>query len=365
MKVALVHDYLVDAGGAERALLELHRVFPDAPIYTSIYSPPTTMPEFVGCDLRTSFLQILRPTRRDYKRLLPLYPIAFASLDLSSYDVIVSSSSGFSKCIRPRVSAAHVCYCYTPPRFLYRWHGYREQERLGSPTSRLVAGIRPYLQWWDQTGARRVDRFVAISETVRDRIAQSYSRPAAVVYPPIELDGVRVSLHRDDFYLIASRLLPYKRIDTAVEAFTNLGRPLVVVGDGPDRARLEAMSGPTVSFRGRVSESALQDLYQRCRATVVPGEEDLGLTPLEANAAGAPVIALGLGGARETVISNVTGVLYPEPTVSALTQAVSKFETIRFDVGSVRRHAERFSRNRFRQGILAAVEEARALRGSG
>ena len=161
MKVALVHDYLVDAGGAERVLLELHRVFPNAPIFTSIYSPSTTMPEFSDCDLRTSFLQKLRLTRSNYKRLLPLYPFAFGELDLNAYDLIVSSSSAFSKCIRPRASAVHVCYCHTPPRFLYRWREYRQQEQLGSFTSCAMAATRSYLIWWDQKGASRVDKFVA------------------------------------------------------------------------------------------------------------------------------------------------------------------------------------------------------------
>ena len=364
MKVALVHDYLVDAGGAERVLLELHRVFPNAPIFTSIYSPPTTMPEFSDCDLRTSFLQKLRLTRSNYKRLLPLYPFAFREFDLNAYDLIVSSSSAFSKCIRPRASAVHVCYCHTPPRFLYRWREYRQQEQLGSFTSCVVAATRSYLIWWDQKGASRVDKFVANSETVRDRISRSYSRNADVVYPPIELDGITVSQNREDFYLIASRLLRYKRNDTAVDAFTRLRRPLVIVGDGPDRARLEAMAGPSISFRGRVADGALREMYQRCRATVVPGEEDLGLTPLEANAAGTPAIALGRGGARETVVPNKTGVLYVEPTATSLMHAVAQFELLQFDAGAVRGHAERFSRESFRRGILAAIDEAHASRAS-
>jgi glycosyltransferase involved in cell wall biosynthesis len=363
MKVAIVHDYLVDAGGAERALLELHRVFPDAPIYTSVYSPATTLAEFADCDLRTSFLQTLRPRRDTYKRLLPVYPMAFASLDIDDYDVIVSSCSAFSKCVRPRAGAAHVCYCYTPPRFLYRWATYRDQELFGRLQGGIVRALHPYLRWWDQRAAARVDRFVAISQTVRERIFESYARIADVVYPPIELDEFKAAAKREDFYLIASRLLPYKRIDTAVEAFTRLGRRLVVVGDGPDLMRLRTAAGPSVSFLGRVSQSTLSDLYRRCRGTVLPGEEDLGLTPLEANAAGSPVIALGRGGARETVIPRVTGVHYAEPASGALAQAVEDFEQINFDIPAMRRHAQRFSRQEFQKGILASIEAALASDG--
>jgi glycosyltransferase involved in cell wall biosynthesis len=357
MRVALVHDYLVEAGGAERTLLELHHLFPDAPIFTSVYDPRTTFPEFAECDVRAAPLLRLAASQRRYKYALPLYPFVFRNLPLSDFDVVISSASAFAKAVRPGPRAKHICYCYTPTRFVWDWDEYRKREGLDGAEAAAVKALRPYLRRVELDAVRRVDRFVAISKTVRDRISSAYGRAADVVYAPVALDRFELSDERGDYFLVVSRLNRYKRIDQAIEAFNRLGLPLLVAGTGDDEGRLRRLAGETVQLLGKVSEAELRELYRGARAVVVPGEEDLGLAPLEANACGRPVVALGRGGATETVVPDVTGVLYENPSVDGLMAAVERLSRLRTEPAALREHARRFSVPEFRKGILRVVEE--------
>ncbi len=357
MRVALTHDYLVDRGGAERVLLELHRLFPNAPIFTSVFDPSGTLDEFRSCDVRTSFLQALRPTRATYKRLLPLYPAAFQSFDLKGYDVVISSASAFAKAVRLPASSHHICYCYTPTRFAWDWDGYRKRQGIGVVTASAVQLLLPYLRRADAAAAQRVDRFVAISAEVARRIRTCYSKDAHVVYAPVDLRKFNQIAEPSDYFLVASRLQAYKRVDTVVETFNRLGLPLRIAGDGPDLPRLRALAGPTITFLGHVSDEVLVDLYARCRAVVLPGEEDLGLTPLEANACGRPTVAFAGGGALETVLPGVTGVLFTEHTVDSLANAVRTVQSLNVQAYRLRKHAEHFSTARFRDAITRLVAD--------
>lgn len=355
-RVAIVHDYLVDSGGAERVVEALHELYPDAPIFTSVYDPGTTFKSFASMDVRTSFLQRLPVRKSNYKWLLPFYPLAFESFDLSEFDVVISSASAFAKGIVTPAETLHVCYCYTPPRFAWRFHEYLAREGLGRVRRAVVGLVVHYLRIWDFAAAQRVDHFVAVSQTTARRIHKNYHRQSMVIPPPVEVDRFSVCDEIDDYYLIVSRLAPYKRIDLAVEAFNSLGRPLRIVGAGVDARRLQRMAAPNVEFLGHLPEAELGRLYARCRAVVFPGVEDFGIVPLEANAAGRPVIAYAAGGALETVVQGVTGTFFREPTADALAQAVTETDTSQFDPRVLRNHAQSYSKACFKERFAAFVQ---------
>jgi glycosyltransferase involved in cell wall biosynthesis len=356
MKVALVHDYLVEAGGAERTLLELHYLFPEAPIFTAVYDPRTTFPEFAKCDVRPSALLKPFSTQRRYKYALPLYPFVFERISLADYDVVLSSASAFAKAVQTASHTKHICYCYTPTRYLWYWDEYRRRESLRGPRLVLIQALRPRLRKVDARAARRVDQFLANSHNVRKRIRASYGREADVVYTPVSLERFPLSTTSGQHFLVVSRLNRYKRVDQAICAFNRLRLPLIIAGTGDDEARLRRLAGPTVQLVGKVSEAELRELYGAARAVVVPGEEDLGLAPLEASATGKPVVALGRGGATETVVNGKTGVLYDTPTVEELIAAVERLSELHFEPAELREHASRFSVDEFRSGIVRAVE---------
>lgn len=358
MKFAIVHDYLNQYGGAERVLEEMHALWPDAPIFTSIYAPESMPPAYRQWDIRTSFMQALPGIARHHQPYLPLYPLAFETLDLSGYDVVVSNSSAFCKAVVTPPSTLHVCYCLTPMRWAWAYHEYVRRERLGSVARLLLPAYISYLRTWDAASANRVDHFIGISHAVASRIRKYYRRDAAVIYPPVNTAAFHVAPRADDFYLVVSRLIPYKRIDLAIQACTRMGRRLLVVGGGRDRASLERLAGRGVEFLGRVSEAELADLYARCRALIFPGEEDFGIVPLEAQAAGRPVVAFAGGGALETVCDGETGVHFREPTVQALMDAMKRLEASAFDPVRIRSHAQRFDSQVFRDGISSFIERA-------
>jgi glycosyltransferase involved in cell wall biosynthesis len=356
-KVALVHDYLVERGGAEKALAALHEVFPEAPIYTAVYNAQTTLDVFRRADVRTSFLQRLTTCRERYRALLPLYPLAFRAFDLRAYDLVISSASGFAKGVRPRPSARHICYCYTPPRFVWEYQRANEKEQLPLPARLSLRAMRPYLAWLDRNDATRVDRFLAISQCVSARIQAAYGRRAMVVPPPIECDQFAPAPVVDEFFLVVSRLVPYKRIDLVIEAFNRNRLPLLIVGDGRARRRLESLArSDRIRFLGHRPQSEVRDLLATCRALIVAAEEDFGMTPLEANASGRPVIAYEAGGARETVVPGVTGVLFPDQTAKALLAALDEFAGITFDIEALVQHAHTFDKARFQRTIRELVE---------
>lgn len=367
MRVALAHDYLNQYGGAERVLEELHELYPSAPVYTSMYWPEKMSRAIRGMDVRTSFMQKLPLVTRRHQPFLPLYPLAFESFDFTPYDLVISNSSAFCKGIVTTPRTLHISYCLTPMRWVWGYHGYVERERLGRAARVVLPAAITQLRSWDIATAQNVDRFVAISRAVAARIAKYYRRAATVIYPPVQCAAFEPRPGQvDDYYLIVSRLIPYKRIDLAIDAFNQLGLRLKIVGSGGrDEPALRARAGRTVEFLGRVSDEELRTLYARCQAFIFPGEEDFGIAPLEANASGRPVVAFAGGGALDTVQDGTTGVLFEEQTPAALAAAVQRQRTISWDPLALRRHAERFDASVFRTQLGAFVEESLAARERG
>lgn len=359
MKLALVHEWLTNLAGSERVLLAMHDLWPDAPVYTSLYAPEALPPEY-GPDrleVRTSRLQHLPGATRRWRWLLPLMPAAFESFDLSGYDVVVSSSHQCAKGIVTGAETRHLCYCYTPIRYVWEMpHAYLADM---PPLQRAVFGpVTRRLRLWDYCAAQRVDRFIAISETVRRRIAKHYRRESVVIHPPVDTARFAPAAQREEFYLVVSRFVGYKRVEQAAAACAELRRPLKIVGVGPDEGKVRAAAGPEAEFLGQVDDATLAELYGRARGLLFPGVEDFGLTPVEAQAAGCPVIAHGRGGATETVLDGETGVLYDEPTAAGLRAAIERFETLDLPGDRCRANAVRFDLAVFREKMLAVVEEA-------
>src|SRR3954454_7236901 len=354
-RVALVHDFLLDLRGAERVFLEMCEIWPEAPVYTAVYDEEGTEGRFSHRDVRTSFLQRLRPNARTFRGLLPFYPAAIESLDMSSFDVVVSSSSAWAHAVISD-QAAHVCYCHNP--FRYAWNDRdRTLAERRDPISR--AGLRMLFQrWrqWDWIAAQRVDTYLANSRTTQARIRAYFGRESRVVYPPV--DVARFSPGDvGEHYMVLSELMPHKRIDIAVEAFNRLRLPLVVAGDGPDARRLRRMAGPTVQFAGRVSDAEVARLLESCRALVVTAVEEFGIAAVEAQAAGRPVISVGAGGALETVREGVTGCFW-NGGPDELAAAVAGFDDAAVDPAACVESALRFDVAAFRTALPREVERA-------
>jgi len=366
-RVALVHDYLNQYGGAERVLEELHALFPSAPVYTSMYWPEKMSATIRSLDVRTSFLQRLPLVTRNHQPFLLLYPLAFESFDLSEYDIVISNSSAFCKGVVTPPGTLHLCYCLTPMRWVWNYHAYVERERLGTAARMVLPAAISHLRAWDVATSQNVDRFLAISTTVAARVRKYYRREARVIYPPVNCDAFTAQPARvDDYYLVVSRLIPYKRIDLAVDAFTRLGiRLKIVASGGRDHGALKARAGRNVEFVGRVSDDELKELYAHCRGFVFPGEEDFGIAPLEANASGRPVIAYAGGGALDTVVDGHTGVLFPEQRVEYLMDAVRRAEDTDWQADELRAHARRFDRQVFRHQFQQFVSESQTAHATG
>lgn len=351
MRIAIVHDYLNQYGGAEKVVEAIHEVYPEAPIFTSIYDREKVPRLFSEMDIRTSFMQRLPLNSRLYRAYMPFYPFAFERLNLKGYDLVLSSSSAWAKGVLTEPEAVHICYCHSPMRFAWSYDEYVWPER-GIPLRRsLLPLILSYVRLWDEVTANRVDHFVANSQAVARRIAKYYKREATVINPPVDTDAFQPEPGYDDYYLVLSRLMPYKRIDIVVEAFNRLRLPLRVVGTGRDQERLKSMAAGNIQFLGFVERPQLRRLLGRCRALVFPGEEDFGITAVEAQAAGRPVIAYGAGGALESIREGETGLFFGAQTPEAVVNAVESFDPARFDSQAIRRHAEGFSRAAFQQKI--------------
>jgi len=359
MKLALVHDWLNQIGGAEDVLEHLVHFYPGAPVYTSMYAPHLMPEEYRTWDIRPTWMDRLPGIHDHHQRYLPLYPLAWQSHTLSGYEVVLSNKSGFCHGVPVPRETLHLCYCLTPTRYIWDLEPYLEREQFGSAT-RLAAWIVARLyRRWDYAAAQRVHRFVAISTEIRERIRRTYQRDSTIIYPPAEVaERFAPSDRVDDYFLIVSRLIPYKRIDLAVQACTRLGLPLVIGGKGRDRERLEAMAGPTVKFLGYVPDADLPDLFARCRAFIFPGLEDFGITPVQAQAAGRPVIAFKGGGALDTVIPGQTGTFFEELTVESLIRALQAFDAPAYDPAAIRQHAMQFDSAVFKQAIMTFVERA-------
>jgi glycosyltransferase involved in cell wall biosynthesis len=359
-RVAITTDWLVSFGGAERVLTELLRLYPDAPIHTSVHDPAALPPECRGWNVVPSFLQRLPLSRRYHRALLPLMPAAFESFDLSGYDVVLTTASAFAKGVVTQPGVPNVCFCHTPPRYL--WDQFHEQTRHLRGRA-LLSAVATGLRLWDRVAADRVDHFVANSALTAARIEKYYRRASVVVHPPVDTSQFRPSGRApEDFFLVVARLVRYKRIDLAVEAATRRGWPLVVVGEGPELPRLRAIAGPTVRFLGRRADAEVAELYASCRAFLFPGLEDFGIAPVEAQAAGRPVVAFGRGGATETVVDGETGVLFDEQSVDALIEAVERLAAIGIDPAACRTNAMQFDAAVFRERIAEIVADAAAGR---
>lgn len=355
-KVALVHDYLVDNGGAERVVEVFQELFPDAPLYTSVYDPPTTLASFATKDVRTSFLQKLNPGKKRYKWLLPLFPYAFESFDLNGFDMVLSSTTAFAKGVITGPKTCHFCYINTPSRFAWRYQDYIAQENFQGPKKWTLDAIMPFLRNWDYTAAQRVDYFIAGSHNCRQRVEKFYRREATVIHSPIDASRFEPAAAHSDYFLIVSRLAPYKRIDLAVSAAAKLGKPLKVVGTGVDLERLKRLAGPQTEFLGRVDDAELHHLYRDCLAFILPGEEDFGLTPLEAAASGRPTIAYRAGGARETIVEGETGLFFDEQSADSLAAAMASFDTDQFKTARLRQWAEGFDKEIFKAKLTNFME---------
>ena len=360
MRVAIIHDYLNQYGGAERVLEALHTLYPTAPVYTSIYDPAAMPDAYRTWDIRTSWMQRLPGWRRHFQKYFLLYPSAFESFDLGDYDLIISSSSAYAKGIIPAAHACHICYCHTPMRFAWRTGDYIRREGFGLLQRSMLPIALSYVRLWDVATTPRVDHFIANSRAVAARIKRYYGRTATIIPPPVELSPYR-PWAQGDFYLAGGRLIPYKRLDLVVRAFTALRLPLKIFGDGRDRDRLQMLAGPHIEFLGQISEEQRHELFAHCRAFIFPGEEDFGITPLEAMSAGRPVIAYAAGGALETVVEGVTGRFFSEQSAAALAVAVAEAQHDQYDPAVIRRHAEQFSREVFLERMREVIEESQAI----
>jgi len=360
VRVALVHDWLTGMRGGEKVLDVLCELYPAAEILTLFHIRGSVSPAIERHRIDTSWVQRLPFAARHYRRYLPLFPAAIASFDLSPYDLVISTSHCVAKSAIPAAHTRHLCYCFSPMRYAWdQFDAYFGVERVGYLANRLVyRPIMTRMARWDAATASRAHRFVAISRYVSGRIARYYNRQAAVVYPPVDTTFYRpAAVTPENHFLIVSALVPYKRIDLAIEACRRTGARLRIVGDGPERTRLERLGGGDVAFLGPLSNEAIRDEYRRAAAFILPGEEDFGIAPLEAQACGRPVVALARGGALETVVNGETGVLFDESTVESLSAALDRVAGLRVDTARIRAHAEQFSRERHIEQMRQTIAE--------
>jgi glycosyltransferase involved in cell wall biosynthesis len=355
MRAAIVHYWLLNRRGGEKVLDAICRLLPQADIFTLFCDPETLSPAVRAHKIATSFLN---PLRRCYRSLLPLMPMALESFDLRGYDLVVSSESGPAKGVITSSTARHICYCHTPMRYLWDLYpAYRNEWTTSRWKRAAMAPVSNYLRLWDYASAARVDRFIANSRNVHARIWKTYRRESDVIHPPVDVDSF-YSKPAEDYFLVVSELVPYKRIDVAVRLFSRTGRPLRIVGGGPEYRKLRQMAKPNVQFVGRVPDTELRELYARARALLLPGEEDFGITPVEALSSGKPVIALGRGGALETV-PPFGGVFYDHPDEDQLAEAITRFERMEAQIlpSELQAWSRQFSESEFLRKFGAVLDE--------
>lgn len=364
MRVAIVHYWLVGMRGGERVVEQIAQLFPQADIFTHALRRDRISQSLLQHSIKCTTISRLPFAATQYKKYLMFMPRALEELDLSGYDLVISSESGPAKGIIAPPTSKHITYCHSPMRYIWdQYHQYKSE--LGWPARKVFGRVAHQLRQWDVTTAARVDKFVANSHFVAKRIARYYGRDSEVLNPPVDLERYRpVANPSEEYYFLVSELVPYKRADIAIEGFRGLDRKLVVAGGGSEFEKLKAAAPPNVQFTGRVSNDKLRDLYANCRALLFPGEEDFGIVPLEAMACGRPVLAYGAGGVLETVVENKTGLFFRQQNASALKEAVLKFESMENQFGgpAIRAHAETFSEAKFRAGFQNIVE--RTLEGS-
>ncbi len=360
-RVALVHDYLVQDGGAERVLAAMQEMFPDAPTFTLVYDPHRSHPQFRGRKIKTSFIDGLPLAHPAYQWYLPLMPMAIEHFDLNGFDIVLSSSISFAKGAIAAPGSTHICYCHTPTRFLW-------QERLSYlsdlPQPRAVRALLPpllhHLRQWDRLAAERPDVILTNSAISRERIKRYYGRDAEVIYPPVDTKSIPIATDPGEFWLAGGRLVGYKRFDLVVKAFAKLHMPLKIFGIGPEMKKLRAIAGSETEFLGQISDIDKAHLYGRAIGFISPQIEDFGITMVEAMAAGRPVLTFGRGGGKESVIDGVTGIHLESQTWEDIGDAVIRFDPSRFDPATIRAHAETFSTERFKAQLMNAITHATA-----
>lgn len=355
MNVALCHDWLNGFRGGEKCLEVLCELYPQSPIYTLFYEKGRVPGSIESHPIHASALQRLPMARHYYRHLLPFYASAIESFDLTGVDLILSTSHCAAKGVRKPDGARHICYCFTPARYAWALFDQYFGDKPG-PVKAVVRRLVEDFRRWDLENSGRVDHFIAISDHVKQRIRRYYDREADVIYPPVDTEYYTPdTTRREGFYLVVSALVPYKRVDLVLERFARDPKPLVIIGDGPERRKLERVAPEGTCFLGWQPDEVLRDHYRRARALIFPGEEDFGIVPVEAQACGCPVIAYGLGGAVETVIDGRTGVLFAEPTAASLEEALTRFADTALDPYEIRKNAERFSRKRFSTEISERI----------
>lgn len=357
MKIAIIHYWLVTMRGGEKVLEELCRLYPGADIFTHVLDPKNITETITSHKIETTFISRLPGASRFYQKYLPLMPLALEQIDLRRYDLVISSESGPAKGVITGENTLHLCYCHSPMRYLWNmYHDYRES--AGVLTRAVMPLAFHKLRQWDFVSSARVDHFVANSSAVQRRIAKNYRRQAEIIHPPVDVEKFSLQQAPGDFYLCCGQLVPYKRMDLAIEAFGRIGKKLVVVGSGSELPRLRKIAKPNIEFLGAQSDQDLRKLYSSCRALIFPGEEDFGIVPVEAMASGRPVIGYDMGGIRDTVKDGISGVLYGEQSVDCLISAIERFEAnfASFDARQIAAAAARFSNGRFREEFGSMVE---------
>jgi glycosyltransferase involved in cell wall biosynthesis len=344
-RTALVHDWLTGMRGGEKCLEVLCELFPEAPVHTLVAFPEKVSETIRSHEIRTSFLQRFPSVETRYRHYLPFFPRAIESFDLRKFNLIVSSSHAVAKGVRPADHALHISYVHTPMRYVWdMFDQYFNPATVGKAQLAVIRLVAARLRRWDVRTSGRVHHFIANSAYVAERIRRIYRRDAAVIHPPVDTDRFVATAEHNGDYLVVSALVPYKRVDLAIATANQLGLSLRIIGDGPERARLAQLAGPTVRLEGWLDDRGIEEAYASCRALLFPGEEDFGIVPVEAMASGKPVIAFGRGGATETVIEGLSGTLFPEQSVAAFATAIRRFEEMSFDVSGIRSHAEGFDR---------------------
>jgi len=369
MKVALIHDHLAQEGGAEKVLQVLSELFPEAPIYTLLYEPKNADKYFKDKRIETSIIQKLPGGIKHYQWYMPFMPMAVEFFDLRQYDLIISNTSAFAKGVITSPHSLHICCCHTPTRYLWDYtHQYINELKYNKYFKKIISLFLNYIRLWDRQAADRVDKYIANSKNVRTRIKKYYRRDSKVIYPPVEVNQFYISEPSSNpYFLIGTRLAPYKRVDIVVEAFRAMpDKKLKIFGDGVDMDRLKKIAGNSsnIEFLGRVDESTKAKLYSQCQAFLNPQEEDFGITAIEAMSSGRPVIAFNKGGAKETVIAGKTGVFFNEQTPATIIQAIKDFSNTNWQPADIREHAKQFSTDRFKNEVMDFVDkEYKAFKG--
>jgi len=352
MKIAIVHDYFNQYGGAERVVETMHEIFPQAPVYTTIYDMKKMPDSFKGMDIRASFMQKLPFMEKHFKKYLMFYPRAIESFDLKDYDLVISSSSAFGKGAVKRIGACHICYCYTPMRFVWDYENYVEKEELNFIFKKSLPLFIKRLRNWDLKTNAGVDYFIAISKNIKERIKKAYGVDADYIYPPVDISKFKIFNSLEDYFLIVSRLNSYKNIDLVISVFNKLKLKLKIVGTGPYKEKLESLiENKNIQLLGRVDESELIELYGKCRAFIFPGSEDFGIAPVEAQASGRPVIAFAAGGALETINEGVSGIFFHDNSIDSLIDSIKSFlkSESQFDPKTIRSNALKFDKKVFKK----------------